>query len=158
MMNVTKLAALAFTSLEYFYASKEEILTLEGYRLKKLYKYDESNSRFKKIAEKKIAEQFKLLVKHLNDWERVLTRITKHFENGSSADAKTVDFSIDLLHRTLDKFTVSDETPVEDKVKNHIFESLDRIKATERSEQDSLRLNAAFDNFLITNKLVSNGK
>ena len=157
MMNVTKLAALAFTSLEYFISAKEELLILEANRLKNLFKYDDCNRAMKNKAEKKIKEHYDIYVKNLTSWERILTKITSHFEDDKKT-SKTVDFSIDLLHRALDKFTVSDETPVEDKVKNHIFESLDRIKATERSEQDSLRLNAAFDNFLITNKLVSNGK
>jgi hypothetical protein len=43
---------------------------------------------------------------------------------------------------------------LEDKVKDHIFESLDRIKTASRTDSDALRLKASFDNWLVTNKLL----
>jgi hypothetical protein len=55
----------------------------------------------------------------------------------------------------LDKFEVTaDNEILEDKVKDHIFESLDRITTTPRTESDTLRLKASFDNWLVTNKLL----
>jgi nitrogen-specific signal transduction histidine kinase len=94
--------------------------------------------------------------KQLLKWKSMTDALRTAFESSKDSDhRKVVDFSIDLLHRTLDRFEVTaDNEVLEDKVKDHIFESLDRIRTTSRTDSDALRLKASFDNWLVTNKLL----
>lgn len=150
-----KFAALSFTTLEYFMVNKESLIELQTINLKNRYGYDTLNRSKKNTIDKKIQNDIKIYKKHIASWQKTLESLSGVFENSEKETHRnSFDFSIDSLHRALDTFKIENHgTIVKDKVKKHIFDSLDKIEIKERSEADIVRINASFDNFLTLNKL-----
>lgn len=154
--NIIKFAALTFAANEYFTYAKPALIELKEQQLNEKYNIENLNRSKKNAAEKEKAT-------YLKKYKETLERISKHFAdttepflNSTNPDHnKALDFSIDLLHRTLDRFKVTEGgAVVNDSFKNYIFDYLDKIPPQERTEQDTFRFKAAFDNFLTTNKVI----
>lgn len=162
LKQLMKFSAISFVMDEYFGYSMETLIKLHatkfvnGYKSRNGARHSQLNRAEKNQFEKAFKEEMARYSKQLTKWKTMTDALRTAFESSKDSDhQKVVDFSIDLLHRALDKFEVTaDNEVLEDKVKDHIFESLDRIKTTTRTESDTLRLKASFDNFLVINKLI----
>jgi len=162
LKQLMKFSSISFVMDEYFGYSIETLMKLHstkfvnGYRSRNGASYGQLNRAEKNQFEKAFKEEMARYSKQILKWKAMTDALRTAFEASKDSDhRKVVDFSIDLLHRTLDKFEVTaDNEILEDKVKDHIFESLDRITTTPRTESDTLRLKASFDNWLVTNKLL----
>lgn len=162
LKQLMKFSAISFVMDEYFGFSMESLMKLHGvkfvnnYRSRNGANHSQLNRAEKNQFEKAFREEMARYSKQILKWKSMTDALRQAFESSKDSDhRKVVDFSIDLLHRTLDKFEVTANNEVlEDKVKDHIFESLDRIKTTKRTDSDTLKLNSSFDNWLVINKLV----
>ena len=162
LKQLMKFSAISFVMDEYFGYSIEPLMKIHGENFIKRYRskngavHAQLNRAERNQFDKAFAEEMSRYSKQLAKWKNMTDALRTAFERSNDVDhSRVVDFSIDLLHRALDKFEISDRNDVlEDKLKDYIFESLDRIKTQGRSEEDSKRLTWAFDNFLVTNKLI----
>ena len=162
LKQLMKFSAISFVMDEYFGYSIEPLMKIRGenfinsYRSRNGAPHDKLNRAERNQFDKAFAEEMNRYSKQLAKWKNMTDALRSAFERSTDTDhSRVVDFSIDLLHRALDKFEISDRNDVlEDKLKDYIFESLDRIKTQGRTEDDSKRLIWAFDNFLVTNKLI----
>lgn len=162
LKQLMKFSAISFVMDEYFVFSIDALMKVHGekfvtrYRTKNGANYNQLNRAEKNQFEKAFKAEMARHSKQLLKWKGMTGALRQAFESSKDSDhRKVVDFSIDLLHRALDKFEVTaDNEVLEDKLKDHIFESLDRIKTTARTESDLLRLKSSYDNWLVTNKLL----
>ena len=162
LKQLMKFSAISFVMDEYFAFSIDTLMKLHGAKIVKGYrtKNGANHSQLNRVEKNQFEKAFKVEMarysKQLLKWKTMTDALRTAFESSKDSDhRKVVDFSIDLLHRTLDRFEVTaDNQVLEDKVKDHIFESLDRIRTTSRTDSDALRLKASFDNWLVTNKLL----
>ncbi len=162
LLQLMKFSAISFVMDEYFGYSIETLMNIRGesliacYRTKNGANHGQLNRAEKKQFDKYFIEEMKKYRKQLAKWKAMTDALRQTFEGSKDSDhRKVVDFSIDLLHRTLDKFEVTaDNDVISDTLKEHIFESLDRITTKSRTESEALRLKASFDNWLTVNKLI----
>jgi len=161
-VSLMKFSAISFAMDEYFGYSMETLMKIRGQKLVAQYRskhgavHSQLNRTEKKIFEKYFLSEMDKYSKQLIKWKSMTSALRDAFESSKDSDHNRVaDFSIDLIHRALDKFEVTaDNEILVDKVKDHIFESLDKIKTRTRTEEDANRLIWAFDNFLVKEKLV----
>ncbi len=161
-MVLMKFSAISFVMDEYFGYSIEALMKIRGEKIVNSYRsrhgatVSELNRGEKKIFDKYFIQEMDKYSKKLLNWKSMTSALRDAFENSDSADHNNVaNFSIDLLHRTLGRFKLTaDNDILVDKVKAHIFESLDRITTRARTEEESNRVIWAFDNFLVKEKLI----
>ena len=156
MINIIKFSALCFAANEYFAFTKDDMIKLKRQELEAKYDLESLNRSKRSRAEKEIEKTLIAYEKAMDKVRKTLETVSNPFINSKKeSDRYAWDFSINLLHRTLDRFNlISDSEVVVDEFKNYIFESLDKIPPIDRSDADLLRFKAAYDNFLVTNKVV----
>jgi hypothetical protein len=151
-LAVSKFAAIIFLANEHYQYSKPLLLRIKEEESEQALKSAETtlNRSQKKKLEKMLAEDMEKYKKRINSIGNLLNNLSVEFQDSSSeAHRKMHDFSVDLLQRTLDKFTVVEGDEIlEDKVKDHIFDSLDKIPVKKRNEEETQKLIWAFDNFI----------
>lgn len=155
MINIVKFAALLFTANEYYTFTKDDMLRLKKQELESRYDWDSLNRSNRNRAEKEIQKTMVEYKKAIDKVGKNLEFVSGLFINSDKDNERQAwDFSVNLLHRALDRFNISDKELVVDTFKDYIFESLDRIKSTDRTGLDLVRFQAAYDNFLVTNKVI----
>ncbi len=155
MINIVKFAALLFAANEYYTFTKDDLIKLKKQELESKYDWDSLNRSSRNRAEKEVQ-------KTMVEYKKAIDRVGKNLEyvsglfmdSSRESERKAWDFSVNLLHRTLDRFNIADKEVVVDTFKDYIFESLDRIQSTDRTGLDLIRFQAAYDNFLVTNKVI----
>ena len=153
-LNIIKFASLSFTTLEYFVHAEEELLAMIEASARSKYNWDAMNRQSRKRAEKSVQNHVKKASKNLKEWKQMLQKLADSFINDPKHE-HVYDLSIDLLHRTLDSFSISgDEEVVQDEFKDYYFQSMDSIKSKKRSDEELLKLKSSLSNFLTVNKLT----
>lgn len=153
--NIIKFAASSFIADETLHCAAEDMLALYQAKVTKESGLLTANRSNKKQIEKQIKKRMEAYVKKINLLSGALSSLSGLFQETEDEDQKRMfDYSVDKLARSLDGFS-SDEAMklYEDKVKTHIFDSIDKIRNKKRTEDEATRIIAAFDNFLTINKL-----
>ena len=149
-LNVSKFAAIIFVANEYYQYSKPLLLRLKEDESSQVFNNSELNRSQKKKLEKMLADDMEKYKKRLNSIANLLSNLSIEFQDSTSESHRKIhDFSVDLLQRALDKFKIVEGDEIlEDKLKDHIFDSLDKIPVKKRTEEETQKLIWAFDNFI----------
>jgi hypothetical protein len=149
-LNVSKFAAIIFVANEYYQYSKPLLLRLKEDESSQVLNNSELNRSQKKKLEKMLTDDMDRYKKRLNSIANLLSNLSIEFQDSTSESHRKIhDFSIDLLQRALDKFKIVEGDEIlEDKLKEHIFDSLDKIPVKKRTEEETQKLIWAFDNFI----------
>lgn len=161
LLVLMKFTSISFVMDEYFEYSMETLLKMHGTNFLNTYKsrngasYNQLNRGERNIFDRAFRIEMDSYSKKLMKWKDMTRALRVKFEDSKDKDHnKVAHFSINLLHRALDKFEISaDNDILVDKVKDHIFDSLDDIKTKHRPDDEALRLKSSFDNWLVINKL-----
>lgn len=149
-LNVSKFAAIIFVANEYYQHSKPLLLRLKEDESSQVLNNSDLNRSQKKKLEKMLADDMDRYKKRLNSIANLLSNLSIEFEDSTNESHRKIhDFSVDLLQRALDKFKIVEGDEIlEDKLKDHIFDSLDKIPVKKRTEEETQKLIWAFDNFI----------